>query len=94
MYITQAISIFKASKGLATILLASGPKQPLYPDEATILIELQKVVDAGFTNESWIYKMAGLDYLEFNALLSRLAYHHKRGEDVPETATKYPLALT
>jgi hypothetical protein len=76
MTVTQAIAIFRASKWLAAVLLGSWVQPPLYPHESEILIELQKVVDAGLTQESWIYQMAGLDYMEFNVLLARLAYHH------------------
>jgi hypothetical protein len=90
MTIIQAISILKAAKGLAELLLTAGLKQPLYPNEGEILIELQKVVDAGLAGESWIYKLAGLDYLEYNALLARLDYHHARGADAPIILTLQP----
>lgn len=83
MTVIQAIAILKAAKELAARLLTTELKPPLFPHEGEILIELQKVVDAGLAGESWIYKLAGLDYLEFNALMARLAYHHLRGEDSP-----------
>lgn len=78
---TQAIAILKAGKPLAYSLLNSTLQPSLYPDEGEILIELQKVVDAGLAHDAEIYQAAGLDIMEYNALLARLAYHHARGDD-------------
>jgi len=81
MSIAQAVAILKASKSLANLLLTMYIPKPLYPHEGEILIEFQKVVDAGLSQEEWLYTMAGLDKFEHHALLDRLAYHHARGED-------------
>jgi hypothetical protein len=81
MSIAQAISILKASKSLASLLLSMYIPKSLYPHEAEVLIEFQKVVDAGLSQEEWLYTLAGLDKFEHDALLERLAYHHARGED-------------
>lgn len=80
----QAIAILRASKFLAYSLLNSTLQPSLYPNEGETLIELQKVVDAGLAQEAEIYQMAGLDILEYNALLARLAYHHARGDDMSD----------
>ena len=81
---TQAIAILRASKLLAYSLLNSTLQPSHYPNEGETLIELQKVVDAGLAQDTEIYQMAGLDILEYNALLSRLAYHHARGDDMSD----------
>jgi hypothetical protein len=78
---TQAIAILRASKPLAYSLLNSTLQPSLYPNEGEILIGLQEVVDAGLAQDTEIYREAGLDTLEYNALLARLAYHHARGDD-------------
>lgn len=83
----QAIAILKASKSLANALLNSTLQPSLYPNEGHVLIELQKVVDAGLAHEAEVYQMAGLDVLEYNALLARLAYHHARGDDTSDLGT-------
>ncbi len=84
MTISQAIAILKASKPLAIMLLETYIPKSLYPNESEILIEFQKVVDAGLEQEEWLYTRAGLDKFEYKILLERLAYHHARGEDKAE----------
>ena len=84
---TQAIAILKVSKPLAYSLLNSTIQPTLYPDEGEIIIEVQKIVDAGLAQEAEIYEAAGLDFMEYNALLARLAYHHARGDDASSIET-------
>ena len=84
MTITQAISILKDSKPLAVALVSSNLQLALYPDEGKIIIEFQKIVDAGLAQDPELYKSAGLDVMQYNALLARLAYHHARGDDKPD----------